>query len=115
MLLTVSIILFAIAALGGLTLAAMRLANRPLPLGLALVHGAFAATALVLLIIAMIIAGKSTALLNAALILFIIAAIGGFILFSFHLRSKSLPIPLMLLHGLVAVVAFILLLVQVLA
>jgi hypothetical protein len=46
-----------------------------------------------------------------ALIIFIIAALGGFVLFTMHLMKKSLPGGLIFLHGLVAVVAFIILLV----
>ena len=49
-------------------------------------------------------------MLTAALPLFVVAAIGGFTLLSFHLRKRSLPIPLMLVHGGVAVVAFLVLL-----
>jgi hypothetical protein len=48
-----SIILFAIAALGGATLAGTRLTNRPLPFSLALAHGVLAAAGLILLIAAM--------------------------------------------------------------
>jgi hypothetical protein len=108
-----SLVLFAIAAVGGATLAVMRLTNRPLPLALALGHGAIAATGLVVLIAAVVGAAAVGTMLAAALVLFVIAAIGGFTLLSFHLRKKSLPIPLMLLHGGVAVVAFLVLLSQV--
>jgi phosphoribosylglycinamide formyltransferase 2 len=41
----------------------------------------------------------------------ITAALGGFGLFSFHLRGKALPIPVVVIHAGVAVVAFVLLLV----
>ncbi len=108
--LLVSIIVFAIAAFGGATLAYLRFANRPLPLGLALLHGAVAATGLVLLIIALVVAASAPALATVALILFLAAAIGGAILFSFHLRKKDLPLPLVLIHGVAAVIAFLLLL-----
>lgn len=49
---------------------------------------------------------------TVALVLFLLVAIGGFTLLSFHLRKKSLPIPLILVHGGVAVVAFLMLLSQ---
>lgn len=109
----VPIVFFAIAALGGIALAAMCLKNRPLPLALAIAHGVLAATGLVFLIVAMVLAAATSTMLNTALILFIVAAIGGAILFSFHLRSRPLPVPLVLGHGLLAVVAFVLLLSQV--
>jgi hypothetical protein len=108
-----SIILFAIAALGGLTLAALRIANRPLPLPLAIVHGLVAATALVIFIVTIVSSPVTPTVATAALILFLIAAIGGAVLFSLHLSEKSLPLPLVLGHGLLAVVAFILLLIRV--
>ena len=102
-----SLVLFAIAAVGGATLAVMRLANRSFPLALALGHGAVAAAGLVVLIAAVVGAAAVGTMLTAALVLFLIAAIGGFMLLSFHLRKKSLPIPLMLVHGGVAVVGFL--------
>jgi hypothetical protein len=108
-----SLVLFAVAAVGGATLAVMRLTNRPLPLALALGHGAIAAAGLVVLIVAVVGAAAVGTMLTAALVLFVIAAIGGFTLLSFHLRKKSLPIPLMLGHGGAAVVAFLVLLSQV--
>ena len=107
-----SVVLFAIAAAGGATLAVLRLTNRPLPLALALVHGAVAAAGLVVLIAAIVGGTAVGTMPTAALAVFLIAAIGGFALFSFHLRNKSLPIPLMLVHGGVAVVAFLMLLSQ---
>lgn len=103
-----SIILFAIAALGGATLAVLRLMNKPLPISLAVIHGLFAAAGLILLIVAMIYLAVTNSLVTSALILFIIAAIGGAILFFFfHLRNKSLPIVLVLGHGLLAIIGFI--------
>lgn len=44
------------------------------------------------------------------LALFLVAAVGGFTLLSFHLRGRSLPSALIIGHGLVAVTAFIVLL-----
>lgn len=107
----VPIVLFALAALGGVVLAIMRLRGRTtLPIGLAVVHGLVAAAGLVALIAAVVGSGLGA---QASLGLFVIAALGGVALFSFQLRGKPLPIGLMLAHGLVAVVAFVLLLVKV--
>ena len=106
--LTYTIIAFAVAALGGITLAFMRFTNKTIGMPLTLVHGIFAALGLVLLILGfMHMGGKGVA---AALIIFLVAAVGGFILFSFQLRSRPLPIPLVLIHGVAALVAFIILL-----
>ena len=79
----------------------------------ALAHGALAAIALVLLIVAAI-GGKAATTGKIALGIFVVAALGGFTLFSFHLRKKELPLPLVVVHGLAAVVAFVILLVGIL-
>ena len=107
---TVAAILFAIAALGGLVMAAMRFRGRELPpMGLAIVHGLFAASGLVMLIIAVLGENASTAS-YVALAGFVIAALGGFSLFSYHLRRKALPINYVVIHAVGAVVSFAILL-----
>ena len=106
-----AVILFAIAALGGIVLALIRLSGKPLPpMWLALVHGAVAAAGLIALILAVVAPGVASGA-RIALGIFVLAAIGGFVLFSFHLRDRALPIPLVAIHGLAAVVAFTFLLV----
>jgi FtsH-binding integral membrane protein len=106
----VAIVLFAIAAVGGVVMAAMRFRGRvTLPLGLALVHGGVAAAGLVALIWA-VVGGLSA---KTPLVLFLIAALGGFFLFSFQLRKKAIPVGAMVVHALVAVIAFVLLLLKV--
>jgi hypothetical protein len=103
---------FAIAALGGATLATLHFRGRkPLPMALALLHGSLAAIGLVLLIIAALTIPTFGGLALAALVIFLIAALGGFYMFSFHLRSLPLPSPVVLIHGAAAVLAFVLLLV----
>lgn len=105
-----AIVLLALAALGGIVLAVMRLRGRPvLPMELAVVHGLLAAAGLVALIVA--VAGGVNA--KTSLVLFIIAALGGFALFSFQLRNKAIPVGVMVVHALVAVAAFVLLLIKV--
>lgn len=110
MTMTAALVLFALAALGGVVLAVMRFKGRPYPpMGLALVHGAAAAAGLVALI-ALVAKGTSDTSARTALILFIVAALGGFGLFLHHLRKVALPIWLVVVHALVAVVAFLILL-----
>lgn len=46
---------------------------------------------------------------------YVIAALGGFTLFSFHLRNKPLPSAFVAVHGLVALTALVLLLVVIFA
>jgi len=103
-------IVLAVAAVGGATLATIRLRGglRP-PTWMALGHGAVAATGLVLLIYAAVTTGLPP-LAYLALGLFVLAAAGGATLFvGFHLREKALPIPFVIGHGLLAVTAFVLL------
>jgi hypothetical protein len=110
---TVALVLFALAAGGGVLLAFLRLSNRPLPTALALLHGALAASGLAALAFhALGTAGTGQA--RVALAIFVVAALGGFVLFSFHLQKKQLPVPLVVIHGAVAVVAFLILLAAVL-
>jgi hypothetical protein len=104
-----AVVLFAIAALGGVFLASRRLQRKELPLGVALVHGAFAAAGLVALFLA-IHAASGAGNAKLALGIFVVAALGGFLLFSFHLRKKELPIAVVAIHGAVAVAAFVILL-----
>ena len=112
---TIAAVLFAIAALGGLALAGLRLSGRELPpLWLALVHGLAAAAGLILLIIAVMGAATSVQA-RWALGLFLAAALGGFALFSFHLRGRALPVPIVLVHGLIAVIGFVVLLLGIFA
>jgi len=106
----VALVLFALAAVGGAVLAVQRLKGRPQPsLGLAVVHGLAAAAGLVLLGVA-IAAGGAPGQAQIALALFLAAALGGFALFAMHLRKVTLPIWLVVVHGVVAVVAFLILL-----
>jgi hypothetical protein len=108
-----SAILFAIAALGGLVLGVSGLRQRGVPMWLSLIHGVVAAAGLVTLIIG-IVQGTAGAFLITSLVLFIIAALGGFVLFSYHLRSKPHPKGLIVTHALVAVIAYVLLIVGIL-
>jgi hypothetical protein len=105
-------IVLALAAVGGLTLAVIRLRGAPWPpLWMALGHGVVAATGVGLLIYAALTAEGIPRLAQAALGFFILAALGGAaLLLGFHLRSKPLPIPFVLGHGLIAATGYVLLL-----
>ncbi len=114
--LTLPLVLFAVAAVGGLTLAILRSRGKALPFGLALAHGAFAAGGLVALILAVVGAGAATPnLIKVALAVFVAAALGGFLLFSFSMRKKEIPIGVMVVHALAAVTALALLIVGVMS
>ncbi len=100
--------LFATAALIGLYMLSLVLQKKPVPKGAAITHGLLAAAALVLLIVDMVQAGADTVQI---VILFIITALGGVILFVRDLTGRSLPKGLAVVHGLLAVTGFIFLLV----
>jgi hypothetical protein len=107
---TVAAILFAVAAVGGVIMAAMRFGGRELPpMGLAIIHGLFAAAGLVTLILAVVGAHASWAAI-VAVIGFVVAALGGFTLFAHHLRRKALPVNYVVIHGAGAVISFVILL-----
>ncbi len=108
--LEVAAVLFALAALAGIILAALHLKTKGAPIPLAVIHGLLAAAGLVLLIIG-VTQMASAGLAGVALVIFVIAALGGFVLFAMHLKKKMLPSALIVVHGLVAVVAFVVLLI----
>ena len=108
--LNVAVVLFAIAAVGGLAMAVMHFQGHTPPKpALAAIHGLFAASGLVVLLLAVLPLGARGGL-GLALGLFLLAAIGGFGLLSFHLRRRALPGALLVAHALLAVVAFVILL-----
>ena len=100
--------LFAIAAVFGLILLSKVLKGSETPKPVVYLHGGFAAVALVLLIINAVNDPANAPIIS--LILFVIAALGGFILFAKDISKKKIPVPLALIHAGAAVVAFVLLL-----
>lgn len=102
-----AVIAFAVAALGGLVLAASVLRGRLAPWALSLAHAALGATGLVLALIAVLGGAERNAAI--ALIILLVAALGGFFLASFHLRKTPGPKPVVLVHASVAVIGFVLL------
>jgi hypothetical protein len=111
--LTLSVILFAVATVGGLVLGVLGLRQRDLPMWLSIIHGLVAAAGLISLILG-VVQGGTGLLPIIALILFLIAALGGFVLFSYHLRRKPHPKGLIVTHALAAIIAFVLLLIGIL-
>jgi glucose uptake protein GlcU len=101
-----SLILFAVAAVAGLTMAIMHFRGvSPPKTVLAVVHGLFAASGLVALLLALIklgFGGKP----GLAFGLLVAAALGGFVLVSFHAQKKRLPSALVVGHALIAVAGF---------
>lgn len=110
--LTTALIVFGAAAAGGAALAYLRIVKKDVSMPLAIIHGIAAAAGLVLLVLGVMQAGSAGS--KASLIIFLAAALGGFTLFSYHLRQRPMPVPLVLIHGGAAVTAFIVLLLAVL-
>jgi len=102
--------LFAISALGGLVMAGIRFSGPNPPTWLAMLHGFLSAAALALLIYAACTVGLPS-LANLAVVLFVIAAIGGVVM-NLNYQWKLLPLPkwLVVVHALLAVTGFVLLL-----
>src|ERR1700674_4531028 len=90
----VAAVVLGLAALGGLTLAAIRLSGTPRPpTWMALGHGAVAASGLILLGYAAVMSGIP-GLAQIALGVLVLAAGGGATIFlGFHFRQRPLPIP----------------------
>ena len=107
--LTYALIVFAIGALGGLFLANHVLRGRLAPWSISLLHAALGAIGLLLVIYAALTAGVSRAALTALVIL-IVAALGGFYLASIHLRNAVAPKSVVLIHAGLAVIGFLTLL-----
>jgi hypothetical protein len=103
-----AIVLFAVAAMIGVYLLSFVLQKKETPKAIAIVHGLLAATALILVIVHTV---KTGADLIQVIILFVITALGGIVLFARDITGKSLPKALALAHGLLAVTSFVFLLV----
>lgn len=106
-------ILLALAALGGLTLAVIRLRGAALPpTWMAIAHGVVAAAGLSMLVFACFEPATPWLAKLSASVIFL-AAIGGVVMFSgFHLRGKALPIPFVIAHGLLATTGFAMLVIN---
>ena len=106
---TAAIIVFAIAAVGGLILAAHVLRDKFAPWALSLLHALLGAVGLILLIIALA-QGASSQPVLIGFILLLITALGGFFLVSFHARKQLPPKAVVIVHAAVAVIGFLTLL-----
>lgn len=105
----IAIVVFALAAVGGLVLASSVLRGRLAPWAVSVLHALLGASGLVLLILE-VLKGPPPSRLAAALGLLVVAALGGFFLASFHLRRKVAPKAVVFVHAGVAVVGFLTLL-----
>lgn len=102
-----ALIVFTIAAVGGLILAASVLRGRLAPWALSLVHAGLGAVGLILTVMAVL--GGAGGVVPIALGILVVAALGGFYLASVHLRGTPGPKAVVVIHALAAVTGVVLL------
>ncbi|MDA7947195.1 MAG: hypothetical protein MPJ78_06935 [Hyphomicrobiaceae bacterium] len=105
--LTYAVVVFAIAAAGGLVLASSVLRGQLASWPLSLLHAGLGATGLVLVLIAAM--GSAGGMTTTALVILVITALGGFYLASLHLKKEVAPKKVVVIHAGAAVVGFLLL------
>ena len=110
---TYALLVFLVAALGGLALATFVLRGRLAPWALSILHALLGACGLVLLALSVLQGGAGSRALVALAVL-LLAALGGFYLASLHLRRKLAPKALVLVHATAAVAGVLVLLAAVL-
>ena len=103
-----SIAIFALAAVAGLTILISWLNKKNASRAVVYTHGLLAATALVLL--AVFSYNNPEHFPKYSLIFFVVAALGGFYMFSRDMRGKTNPMPLAGLHALLAISGLVMLL-----
>ncbi len=102
-----AIALFVLAAVFGLVALTAILKNKPTPKPAVFIHGGLAAIALVLVIL-YTVTGRGAAPVTS-LVLFIVAALGGFVLFAKDMQKKSVPRFLAFVHPIIAIAGLVLL------
>jgi FtsH-binding integral membrane protein len=108
--LKLAVLIFAIGAVGGLIMATRVLRGQLAPWALSLLHAALGATGLVLTgIVVLSGAEQEMGVIPIALLILVVAALGGFFLASFHARKALPPRGVVLVHAGAAVVGFLLL------
>jgi hypothetical protein len=116
LMLKTALVLLTITALGGVVMGVTRLGrNANPPSWLAMLHGLLAAMGLALLLYAYLALGVP-ALAGWALLLFVVAGLGGaYLNLGYHVKAVLLPKPIVVVHALIAVVGYVLLLMAVFA
>jgi hypothetical protein len=109
-----SIGLFLVAAVVGIYMAARIFGGNVPPWIAVILHGALAASGLLVLLYSLYTGPQPMALMIGAGLL-VVAALGGFFMFSFQLRSQAPPKAVVVVHALAAVLGVVCLLSNVLA
>jgi len=101
-----AIVIFGMTAIAGMYLLSLILRKKSTPKGVTMIHGLFAVTALLLLIIYCL---DTQAGPWESLVVFLVAATGGIIMVYRDLTGKPIPAWLGIAHGIIAIVGFVLL------
>ena len=110
LMLKTALALLTLVALLGVVMAVIRLGrNANPPSWLAMLHGLLAAMALTLLVFAFL-TGAAPALAGWAVLLLVLAAVGGaYLNLGYHVKGALVPKPIVIVHALVAVSGYTLL------
>ena len=109
----ISIALFALSAVLGMTILVKWLTKKEASKAVIYSHGLVAATALVLLVVYAIQNPENFP--QTSIVLFVIAALGGFYMFIRDIQKKASPLAIAFIHALLAVTGLITLLLFVFA
>jgi hypothetical protein len=109
---TLPAVLLTFAVLGGTALFVLRLRGGNPPLPLAAVHGLFAVAGVVSLLVGVVSTGNAGAPLIALCLFGAAAPLGAWFL-SRHLRGKLIPVPGVMIHGMVALFGYVVLLTEI--
>ena len=108
-----SVVVFAVGAVLGLFMLVRWFMKKDAPRGIVYLHGLAGAAGIVLLLL--FVNQHPDRFPLVSIILFVVAALGGFYLFFSDIRKKPHPLGIALLHGLLAVSGFLALLLFILA
>lgn len=103
---TFALLVFAVAAIGGILLALKVLKGKLAPWPLSVAHALLGALGLVLLAIE-VYSGHGTSRVTAALAILVITAVGGFYLASKHLLKQAPPKAVVIIHAGAAIAGFL--------
>lgn len=106
----IALVVLAVAAAGGLTLAIAIVRQRPFPASVGYLHGAVGLSGVVVLAIA-VFARSQGLPVNSALLLFSFAVVGGLFVLLFRLQRELPPTFMVILHGVAALTGLALLLI----
>ena len=101
-----AVLVFSAVALIGLYMASRVLRGRFAPWAVSLLHALLGATGLLLLLGDGMLKGVTTRPVLLSFLLFLITAVGGFFLASFHLRQLTAPKVVVVVHAVIGLGAF---------